>query len=87
MGKETRWDMIVRKLTSRKMWAAIGNFVGMIMLAKGFPESEVTQAVAIIMAGAGALAYIIAEGFTDAAATDTIPLSEITTDLVIEEEE
>lgn len=54
------------KLTSRKLWVALSEFVGMLLVAFGMAEDTVTQVVAIIMAGAGALAYIIAEGLVDA---------------------
>ena len=41
--------------------------------AGGFAEETVTQVVALIMAGAGMVAYIIAEGLVDAkAASDTV---------------
>ena len=60
-----------RKLTSRKFWAAIVGFVTPMLLAFGMAEDNVTQVVAIIMAGADVLAYIIAEGMVDAANTKT----------------
>lgn len=59
-----------RKLTSRKLWVALADFVGMLMIFFGAAEETTTQVVALIMAGAGAGAYIIAEGLTDAAAID-----------------
>lgn len=59
------WEDIKRKLTSRKFWAAIVEFVSMLLLANGMTENQVGQITAIIMAGAGVLAYIIAEGLTD----------------------
>ena len=54
------------KLTSRKLWVAVSEFVGMLLVAFGFAEETVTQIVALIMAGAGMIAYIIAEGLVDA---------------------
>lgn len=61
-----------RKLTSRKLWLAIAEFVGMLMIAFGYAESTATQVTAIIMAGAGVIGYLIAEGLADAAnATNT----------------
>jgi len=60
------------KLTSRKLWVAVSEFVGMLMIAFGVAEDTVTQVVSIIMAGAGMLAYIIAEGLVDAKAADTM---------------
>lgn len=59
----TNWK---QKLTSRKLWLAVAEFVGMLMIAFGAAESEVTQVTAMIMAGAGVVAYIIAEGLVDA---------------------
>lgn len=60
--KNINW---VRKLTSRKLWTAVGSFVSMMILATGGTESTATQVTAIIMAGASAIAYIIGEGLTD----------------------
>lgn len=55
-----------KKLTSRKFWVAVTEFISMIMIAAGATQSQTTQVVAIIMAGAGAIAYVIAEGWADA---------------------
>ena len=55
------------KLTSRKFWAAVCNFVMQLLYAFKFSESEVSRIVALIMAGAGVIAYIIGEGLADAA--------------------
>ena len=59
-----------KKLTSRKLWLAIAEFVGMLMVAFNAAESEVTQVTALIMSGAGVVAYIIAEGWADAGHID-----------------
>lgn len=56
-----------QKLTSRKFWAAIINFVTQLLIAFRVSESEVTQVAAVIMAGAGVVAYIVGEGMADAA--------------------
>lgn len=55
-----------KKLTSRKFWMAIVGFVTPMLLAFGVAENEVSQIVAIIMAGADVVAYIVAEGMVDA---------------------
>ena len=60
-------DDIIRKLTSRKFWAAVCSFGGLIIVAIGHSESEAAQVTAIIMAGASVLAYILGEGLIDAA--------------------
>lgn len=56
-----------QKLTSRKFWAAIANFVTMLVIAFGGGQETATQITAIIMAGAGVVAWIVAEGMADAA--------------------
>lgn len=60
-------NTFIRKITSRKFWAAVVNFVTQILIACNVSDSEVAQVAAIIMAGAGVIAYIIGEGLTDAA--------------------
>ena len=55
-----------RKLTSRKLWMAIAEFVGMLIIAFGYAESTATQVTALIMGGAGVIGYIFAEGLADA---------------------
>lgn len=57
----------VRKLTSRKFWLAVANFVTMLVVAFGGSDNQATQIAGIIMAGATVIAYIIGEGLTDAA--------------------
>lgn len=56
-----------RKLTSRKFWAAVCNFVAMLIVAFGGSEQTSVQVTGIIMAGATVIAYIIAEGLVDKA--------------------
>lgn len=55
-----------RKLTSRKFWTAVANFVGMLLIALKVADETATQVTALIMAGAGVVAYIIGEGMADA---------------------
>ncbi|MBQ2241502.1 MAG: hypothetical protein II319_05120 [Clostridia bacterium] len=57
----------VRKLTSRKFWAAIAAFVAGLIAAFGGGEEVVVTVTGIIMSGAAMVAYIIGEGLTDAA--------------------
>ena len=63
------------KLTSRKFWMAVVAFITPLLLSFGLSESTVTQIVAIIMAGADVLAYIIAEGMVDAAGKDAVQIT------------
>lgn len=54
-----------RKLSSRKLWMAIANFVTLIIVAVGYSQAQADKIAAIIMAGASVVAYIIAEGLAD----------------------
>ena len=56
-----------RKLTSRKFWAALADFVGMLLIALHVADTTATQVTALIMAGAGVIAYVIGEGLADSA--------------------
>lgn len=64
------------KLTSRKFWMAVVAFVTPLMLSFGMSQDNVTQVVAIIMAGADVLAYILAEGMVDAARKEPVVIPE-----------
>lgn len=66
-----------RKLTSRKLWAAVASFVSMMIVALGGTENSATQVAALIMAGASAIAYIIGEGLTDAANVGTTDVDNV----------
>lgn len=68
MKQETTKEKIIRKLTSRKLWAAVCAFVVLIAVAMGKTEAQAAQISALIMAGATVIAYIVGEGLTDAAA-------------------
>ncbi len=76
------------KLTSRKLWVAVSEFIGMLLVAFGVAEDTTTQIVAIIMAGAGALAYIIAEGLVDAKSAEAAAVVyDVATDEVAADDE
>lgn len=58
---------IIRKLTSRKLWIAVAGFVaGLIIAFDGSAETAETVS-GLIMSGATALGYLLAEGLADAA--------------------
>ena len=61
-----------RKLTSRKFWAAVCEFVTMLIIAFGGKQETAVQVTAIIMAGAALLAYIIADGLVDKSYNDSV---------------
>lgn len=54
-----------RKLTSRKLWTSIANFVSMLLIFFHYSESTATQVASLIMAGASVIGYVIAEGLAD----------------------
>ena len=56
-----------QKLCSRKFWAAVINFVTQLLIVFKVNDNEIAQVAAVIMAGAGVIAYIIGEGMADAA--------------------
>lgn len=60
------------KLTSRKFWAAIAQFVAMMVVAFGGQQETATEVTALIMAGATVIAYIIGEGLIDAASAGNV---------------
>ena len=66
---------IIRKLTSRKFWAAVVSFVTNIMIFFGGTSETVVRVGALIMAGASVVAYIIGEGLADS--SDTYIVSDI----------
>ena len=61
-------ENLVRKLTSRKFWLAIAAFVTELIVAFRGDAELAETVVAVIMAGATVIAYIVGEGLTDAAA-------------------
>ena len=60
---------VKRKLTSRKLWASVANFVSMLLIFFNYSESVATQVAALIMAGAGVIGYVIGEGLADSSTT------------------
>jgi uncharacterized membrane protein len=56
-----------KKLTSRKLWAAVVSFVSLLVVALGGSQELAAQVTALIMAGATVVAYIVGEGLVDAA--------------------
>lgn len=63
---------IKRKLTSRKFWALICNQITCILAFTNYTEDEKGRIISLIMATAGVIAYMLAEGFTDMANTNTV---------------
>lgn len=63
-------QIIIRKLTSRKLWMALAGFVSGILIFLGHSESEAAQISALIMSGASVIAYCVGEGLADTSALD-----------------
>lgn len=61
------WNQFFIKLTSRKLWVAVAGFVGGLLAAYGYAESQVVQVTGLIMSGASIIAFIVGEGLVDAA--------------------
>lgn len=55
-----------KKLTSRKFWAALIGFVSAVLVAMNASDLAIEQVTAILGGLSVLVAYILAEGFTDA---------------------
>lgn len=62
------WADIVRKLTSRKLWVAVAEFVAMLIIATNGDRELAEKITALILAAAGVVAYIVGEGLIDSSA-------------------
>ena len=56
-----------RKLSSRKLWAAVVGFITPIIIISGGSSELATEVAAIIMSGTALISYIIGEGLADSA--------------------
>lgn len=65
MNKET----IIRKLSSRKLWLAVALFISGLITAFGGNSGVAETVSGCIMQGGAVVAYILAEGWADAANT------------------
>lgn len=66
-------EMLIRKFTSRKLWAAVSLFIsGLIVAFNGSATTAETVSGCIMQAGA-VISYIFAEGWADACSTVYIP--------------
>ena len=55
----------MKKLTSRKLWIAIANFVTMLIVFINSGDNSPERIYSLIMAGGTMVAYIVGEGFAD----------------------
>ena len=60
-------NTILRKLTSRKLWAAIAGLVVGIAAAFGLTENDWAQIAGVVTSAASVISYIFGEAEIDAA--------------------
>ena len=60
-------DKIMRKLTSRKLWAAMVGVVVGLAAAFGIGEGEYMEVAGVVTSCVSVVSYIFAEGAVDAA--------------------
>ena len=58
---------IIRKLTSRKLWMALVGLISGLLALFHMDSDTVTQIGGIVMAAGSVVAYILGEGWADAA--------------------
>lgn len=56
-----------KKLTSRKFWMAVITFVVSVLVIFGIEDLKIEQTIALVSASGTMIAYIVGEGFVDAA--------------------
>ncbi|MBU8715376.1 hypothetical protein KM924_23015 [Brevibacillus parabrevis] len=54
-----------RKLSSRKLWLAVGGFVASVLVLFGTDASEIEKVTAMITALGSVVTYVLAEGYVD----------------------
>lgn len=59
---------ITRKLSSRKLWAAVAGIVAGLAIVFGLDESIISDVAGAVVSVASVIAYIVTEGKVDAAA-------------------
>ena len=68
MGKKNNshvWEIIARKLTSRKLWLSVAAFVTGLIVLCGGNDVTAEKIGGAIMSGAAVIAYAIGEGLAD----------------------
>jgi len=67
-------ENIIRKLTSRKFWAAVAEFVAALLIFLKKDKSMAQEVAALIMLGVTPIAYMFAEGWADAGSAGNLTL-------------
>ena len=63
MMKNIDWK---RKLSSRKLWAAVAGIVTGLAMVFGLDENVITTVAGAVVSAASVVAYVLAEGKVDA---------------------
>ena len=64
-------ETLKRKLSSRKLWAAVAGVITGLAMVFGLDEGVITSVSGAVVSVASVIAYIITEGRVDAAAVKT----------------
>ena len=64
-------ENLKRKLSSRKLWAAVAGIVTGLAMVFGLDESVITEVAGAVVAVASVITYIITEGRVDAESVKT----------------
>ena len=65
-----------RKLSSRKLWAAVAGIVAGLAMVFGLDEGTISNVAGAVVSAASLVTYIITEGKVDAAAAGPLPAVE-----------
>lgn len=80
-------EQLKRKLTSRKLWAAIAGVVTGLAMVFGLDEGVISSVAGAVVSVASVITYIITEGRVDAAAVkQAVEDVQKATDMVMPEE-
>lgn len=80
-------ETLIRKLSSRKLWAAIAGVVAGLAVVFGLDENVVSTASGAVMAVASLITYIVTEGKIDAAAVkETVTIVQDAVEVIDEAE-
>ncbi len=58
---------VIRKLSSRKFWLCLCGFVTPLLTMLKYSDSEITLVTSLITSAGCLIAYILSEGYVDAA--------------------
>lgn len=61
-------DNLIRKLSSRKLWAAVAGLVTGLAMTFGLDQNVITSVAGAVVSVASVITYIVTEGKVDAAA-------------------